>query len=173
MAATTGGVNSLADATNKIAGKGALDPSATAKGASLVGTSGRLMNENKDPPSAATGAAMAGSIGNLMANTGTTAASSGTTEAGSGEGGRRLGEAGSGEEGSGSGSSAKPRSAESIQFEMLRASISALGDATLKGSLDGEEPVVVKSALVQSTAARTKLGPVKPGEPPPSFGDKT
>ena len=37
-----------------------------------------------------------------------------------------------GEEGSGSGP--VPRSAEAIQFEMLRAQISGLGDATLKGN---------------------------------------
>ena len=105
MVATTGGVNSLVDATNMIAGKGALDPSLTSKGADLVSTSSRLMGENKEAPPPATTAAMAGSIGNLMANTATAAASSGTTEAGSGEDGRRLGEAGSGsgEEGSGSG----------------------------------------------------------------------
>ena len=96
------------------------------------------MSSLKDPPTADAAQGTLGVIGNLCGATAKSAASkkSAGAEAGSGE--RRLSEAGSGsgEYGSGSGEAPAPppRSKESLQFEKLRAGISALGDATLKGS---------------------------------------
>ena len=112
----------------------------------------------RDPPTPDAAAATLNVIGNLCSSTAIVRNSSTTTtttgEMGSGE--RPLSEAGSGtgsgEGGSGSGEA--PRSKEAIQFETLRAGITALGDATLKGGLDGEAPVAVVSRNVQSSASK-------------------
>ena len=110
-----------------------------------------------DPPTPDAAKGTLGVIGNLCSATSAAASKNGGgAEAGSGE--RRLSEAGSGsgEDGSGSGEAPAPppRSKESLQFEKLRAGISALGDATLKGGMDGEEPVAVVSKKVQSSASK-------------------
>ena len=125
----------------------------------MVGKSLDLMKSLKTPPSPGAAVSTLGVMGNLCKATTTAAKASAASNATSGPGGRRLyGEAGSGEGGSGSGEDnstyVAPRSAEALQFETLRASIGSLGDATLKGSLDGEEPVTVVSKSVQSSAAR-------------------
>ena len=93
----------------------------------------------KTPPSAGAAASSLGVMGNLCKATAPAKKPAASpSEPGSGEpGNRRLGEASSGEEGSGEGGSGEgpaARSAESIQFALLRASISSLGDATLKGT---------------------------------------
>ena len=100
-----------------------------------MGKNLELMASLPDPPTPDAAKGTLGVIGNLCSATASAASKkSGGAEAGSGE--RRLSEAGSGsgEDGSGSGEAPPPRSKESLQFEKLRAGISALGDATLKGS---------------------------------------
>eukprot|EP00964_Phaeocystis_antarctica_P121809 scaffold85468_cov45-Phaeocystis_antarctica.AAC.1 len=79
------------------------------------------------PPPPDTAAATLGVIGSLCSATVTVRNSTGE---------RRLSEAGSGSGEGGSGSGEAPRSKESLQLEALRAGISALGDATLKGNPD-------------------------------------
>ena len=105
-----------------------------------------------DPPTPDAAVNTLSVIGALCIGTARTTTTTGET--GSGE--RRLSEAGSGtgsgEGGSGSGEA--PRSKEALQFETLRAGITALGDATLKGGLDGEVPVAVVSRNVQSSASK-------------------
>ena len=121
----------------------------------MVGKNLELMSSLPDPPTPDAAKGTLGVIGNLCSATSAAASKNGGgAEAGSGE--RRLSEAGSGsgEDGSGNGEAPPPRSKESLQFETLRASISALGDATLKGGLDGEEPVAVVSRKVQSSASK-------------------
>ena len=102
----------------------------------MVGKNLELMASLPDPPTPDAAKGTLGVIGNLCSATAAAGKKSGGAEAGSGE--RRLSEAGSGsgEYGSGSGEAPAPppRSKESLQFEKLRAGISALGDATLKGS---------------------------------------
>ena len=99
-----------------------------------MGKNLELMASLPDPPTPDAAKGTLGVIGNLCSATAAAGKKSGGAEAGSGE--RRLSEAGSGsgEDGSGSGEAPPPRSKESLQFERLRAGISALGDATLKGS---------------------------------------
>ena len=102
----------------------------------MVGKNLELMASLPDPPTPDAAKGTLGVIGNLCSATAAAGKKSAGAEAGSGE--RRLSEAGSGsgEDGSGSGEAPAPppRSKESLQFERLRAGISALGDATLKGS---------------------------------------
>ena len=101
----------------------------------MVGKNLELMASLPDPPTPDAAKGTLGVIGNLCSATAAAGKKSGGAEAGSGE--RRLSEAGSGsgEDGSGSGEAPAPppRSKESLQFKKLRAGISALGDATLKG----------------------------------------
>ena len=86
-----------------------------------------------DPPTPNAAAATLNVLGNLCSATATATVRNNTgTEAGSGE--RRLSEGGSGSGDGGSGSGEASRSKEALQFETLRAGISALGDATLKGN---------------------------------------
>ena len=96
----------------------------------MVGKNLELMMALPDPPTPDAAAATLNVIGNLCGATATVRNSTGT-EAGSGE--RRLSEGGSGAVEGGSGSGEAPRSKEAMQFETLRAGITALGDATLKG----------------------------------------
>eukprot|EP00964_Phaeocystis_antarctica_P113502 scaffold77514_cov48-Phaeocystis_antarctica.AAC.1 len=112
-----------------------------------------------DPPTPDAAAATLNVIGNLCSSTAIVRNSSTTTPTATGEmgsGERRPSEGGSGtgsgEGGSGSGEA--PRSKAALQFETLRAGITALGDATLKGGLDGEAPVAVVSRNVQSSASK-------------------
>ena len=90
-----------------------------------------LMMTLPDPPTPNAAAATLNVLGNLCSATATVRNNTGT-EAGSGE--RRLSEGGSGSGDGGSGSGEASRSKEALQFETLRAGISALGDATLKGN---------------------------------------
>ena len=94
-----------------------------------MGKNLELMMALPDPPTPDAAAATLNVIGNLCGATATVRNSTG--EAGSGE--RRLSEGGSGAVEGGSGSGEAPRSKEALQFEKLRAGITALGDATLKG----------------------------------------
>ena len=92
-----------------------------------MGKNLELMMELPDPPTPDAAAATLNVIGNLC---GATAAVRNSTDSGE----RRLSEGGSGSGDGGSGSGEASRSKEALQFETLRAGISALGDATLKGN---------------------------------------
>ena len=134
-----------------------LSEESTTEATGLVGKNLELMMALRDPPTPDAAAATLNVIGNLCSATAIVRNSSTTTATGEmGSGERRLSESGSGTgsgEG-GSGSGEVPRSKEALQFETLRAGITALGDATLKGGLDGEVPVAVVSRNVQSSASK-------------------
>ena len=154
MTANTEGVSQVATALASVVGgdTGVLSEESTAEAAGLVGKNLELMMALPDPPTPDAAVNTLSVIGALCIGTARTTTTTGET--GSGE--RRLSEAGSGtgsgEGGSGSGEA--PRSKEALQFETLRAGITALGDATLKGGLDGEVPVAVVSRNVQSSASK-------------------
>ena len=78
----------MADATNKIAGKGKLGPEAAAQGASLVSDGVALMSKVTTAPSPTAAASTLASIGNIGKSTGASATLA--TEAGSGEPGQNM-----------------------------------------------------------------------------------
>ena len=149
ITASNEGVEQVAGALNSIAGddSGTLSEDSAKEATALVGKNLELMITLPDPPTQNAAKNTLSVIGTLCASTAATS----TGEAVSGE--RRLSEAGKDGDGN-SGSGEASRSKEALQFETLRAGITALGDATLKGSLDGEEAVNVVSRNVQSSASR-------------------
>ena len=149
ITASNEGVEQVAGALNSIAGddSGTLSEDSTKEATALVGKNIELMKSLADPPTKNAALNTLSVIGTLCASTAATS----NGEAVRGE--RRLSEAGKDGDGN-NGSGEAPRSKEALQFETLRAGITALGDATLKGSLDGEEAVNVVSRNVQSSASR-------------------
>ena len=144
----------VVDAGSSLAGEGSgtMDEELLDETINFMGDTVKLMEQVTTPPDADTSKKMMGTFGHVMDSTAASSSNStGEAEAGSGPG-RRLSEAGDRDGGSGSGEA--PRSEKALQFETLRAGVGALGDATLKGALDGEEAVSVVSRYVQTSASR-------------------